>query len=220
MTVDKSAMAAFIMSQQCRRGVMSEYLDGFDRRVSCEDLVDGACCDRCGEGLSELQSRARQAVREWAVVKRSLDDMVEGCGLCWVYAQAEEDSSHLSEQCVRWPNIKGKDLNELRQQIVYQRHSHSCTRCGISQKYCATGQDEAEPCQWPGVMVPVIRAALGSSIGREMIKRAGYEGEYSNVVAYGRWLGRRHVRRIWGEWMSNAMAVLIEIVLFSSGAVS
>lgn len=46
-----------------------------------------------------------------------------------------------------------------------------------------------------------------------MLGRVGFDGEEGEWVEYGRWLGLRHPRRIWGELMSNAMAVLIEAVI-------
>jgi hypothetical protein len=55
---------------------------------------------------------------------------------------------------------------------------------------------------------------MGSLEGFEVIRRVGYKGEFRDWVEYGQWLGRRHERRFWGEWMSNGMVVLVEFILY------
>jgi len=82
LSLDASAMATFITTAHCRRRVMTDYLDGPDLTQSCADITGGARCDRCGEGLVELEASERQAAREWQLVKQALDDMAEGCALC------------------------------------------------------------------------------------------------------------------------------------------
>lgn len=72
-------------------------------------------------------------------------------------------------------------------------------------------------CQWPNVLVPIVRGAMGSAVGMEVLRRVGFKGGFREWEEYGRWLGQRHKRRVWGEWMSNAMVVLIEITLFMVG---
>jgi Helicase conserved C-terminal domain len=217
LSLDASAMATFITTAHCRRRVMTDYLDGPDLTQSCADITGGARCDRCGEGLVELEASERQAAREWQLVKQALDDMAEGCALCWVLGGEGTDFMHSLAQCDRWLGVTEADLDEFRRQIVYQRNSHSCTRCGMSQKYCATGQDTSMPCQWPNVVVAVLRAPMGSAEGFSLIQRVGYQGSYQDWSGYTRWLGLRHEQRVWGDWMSNGMAVLIEVILYTLG---
>jgi len=52
LSINATAVASIIVSRECRRLVMSEYLDGVGRGYRCTDLDDGARCDRCGEGLT------------------------------------------------------------------------------------------------------------------------------------------------------------------------
>ena len=49
----------------------------------------------------------------------------------------------------------------------------------------------------------------------EELRRLGYEGSVEDLAAYARWVGRTHERPIWGVWMSNGMAVVIDMVLKS-----
>ena len=49
-----------------------------------------------------------------------------------------------------------------------------------------------------------------------MLQRIGFDGDEGEKAEYRRWLGRRHPRRIWGEVVSNATAVLIEVVTILS----
>ena len=49
--VDAEAMITFIRTRECRRAVMSRYLDG--RETQCAELEKAAACDQCGEGRAE-----------------------------------------------------------------------------------------------------------------------------------------------------------------------
>ena len=83
---------------------------------------------------------------------------------------------------------------------------------GISQRLCATGEDRKAQCQWPNLIVAILRGAMGTAGEMELLQRVGFDGEEGEWDDYGRWLGLRHARRIWGEVMSNAMAILVEVV--------
>ena len=60
---DTSTMAHFIATRECRRRIMSEYLDGPELARSYNDLEHSTRCDRCGEGAIELAEKRRRAVR-------------------------------------------------------------------------------------------------------------------------------------------------------------
>lgn len=213
-TMDEAAMAAFIEAEGCRRGVMSGYLDGQETECSQMDM---APCDRCGEGVREWQVSQVEAAEEWRQVKEVLDEVADGCAACWMTQEGEEAHLHSLKGCQRVGELTQAVCDEFRRRIVYEVRSHSCTRCGISQRYCATGVGEGMRCQWPNVLVPIVRGAMGSAVGMEVLRRVGFKGGFREWEEYGRWLGQRHKRRVWGEWMSNAMVVLIEITLFMVG---
>jgi hypothetical protein len=193
---------------------MSEYLDG--KRVECGD-IDAAGCDRCGEGRIEWQQSHSEAAKEWQAVKRVMDELRDGCAICWMLGEAgtEEWREHRTLQCTRHTGMTGMQLDGFRRGIRDAGGSHSCRRCWVSQKYCATGEDIGNRCQWPNIVVPLARAAGEEDMGRQLIRECGYEGELGDDwKEYAAWLGKRHNSRVWGEYFSNAMVVTIRIIKF------
>ena len=98
---------------------------------------------------------------------------------------------HSLKGCQRVGELTQAVCDEFRRRIVYEVRSHSCTRCGISQRYCATGVGEGMRCQWPNVLVPIVRGAMGSAVGMEVLRRVGFKGGFREWEEYGRWLGQR-----------------------------
>jgi superfamily II DNA helicase RecQ len=145
--LDVQAMGMFLVGSGCRRGLMSSYLDG--KRVECND-IDLAGCDRCGEGSSEWYAAQARASREWEQVQAVMDELRHGCALCWVLQQRgeEEDEEedgrsrvwqeHKTIVCSEWVGLTGADMDKFRRD---GKGTHSCRRCWVSQKYCATGED-------------------------------------------------------------------------------
>ena len=69
--------------------------------------------------------------------------------------------------------------------------------------------------QWPDMAVPLVRASMGNTILSSVIlQQVGYTGASLDWVEYGRWLGRQHTQRVWSKQMSNAMAVMIRMILY------
>lgn len=222
--LDRSAIAEFVTSRGCRRRTMSAYLDGEEMARSCGDLVNCAQCDRCNEGWTEFRETARTRVEEWEQVRRELDGLVGSCVWCWSQEESVEQvwREHRTETCPRgWPGLSMDAVERFRRQIMYEKKSHTCHRCGISQGFCATKEDEGRACQWPFVVAPllwgVIQFPNGEDEAREemltLLNGLGYGGEMGDGGAFARWAGRCHERPIWGVWMSNGMAVVIHIIL-------
>jgi hypothetical protein len=70
-------------------------------------------------------------------------------------------------------------------------------------------------CQWTGVAMPIIIAAMGGGEeGLEILKRCGFQGEQGDWDGYRKWLGLRYQRRLWGENVSNSMIVLVSVILY------
>lgn len=221
--MDKSAMAEFIEADSCRRGVMSGYLDG--KETTCtgsaveagREAPDMARCDRCGEGVAEWQASQAEAASEWQVVRRVLDELADGCAACWVTVGGEDAHLHPRQDCSAVAELSEEACKEFQARMFYARDSHSCTRCGISQEFCATGVSLEMACQWPGVVIPMVRAMMGGPQSLAILQQVGYTGELRDWEAYRRWLGRRHGRRVWGKRMSNAMVVVIRVILYMNG---
>jgi superfamily II DNA helicase RecQ len=213
--LDVQAMGTFIIGSGCRRGLMSGYLDG--KRVECND-VETAGCDRCGEGVRGWQDAQREANIEWQQVQEVLDEVREGCVMCWMASEngeAGEWQKHKVMQCRAYRGVTGKELDTFRRGIWDRGGSHSCRRCWISQKYCVTGEDVEKQCQWPNVVVPLARVTAEQEAGSRIIRQCGYRGQLGgNWKEYAGWLGKRHQMRVWGEYFSNAMVVTIRVILF------
>jgi superfamily II DNA helicase RecQ len=212
--LDVQAMGMFLTGSGCRRGLMSGYLDG--KQVSCND-VESAGCDRCGEGIREWQDSQVEASSGWQQVQELMDDIRAGCAVCCIAGEAgtEEWKKHKVLQCTAYPGMTGMEVDRFRQGIRDGGGTHSCRRCWVSQKYCATGEDVGNRCQWPNVVVPVARAAAEDEAGIDIIRQCGYKGELGGEwKEYAGWLGKRHNQRVWGEFFSNVMVVAIRVLLF------
>ena len=143
--------------------------------------------------------------------------MRSGCAVCCMLdgARTEEWRKHKVLQCTAHPGTTGLEVDHFRRMIQDSGGIHSCRRCWVSQKFCATGQDGRNPCQWPNVVVPLARAVAGTEMGRKIIQGCGFTGDLGgNWVAYAVWLGKRHRERVWGEFFSNAMVIAIRIIIF------
>ena len=225
-------MAEFVVSEQCRRQTMGEYLDGTEHAVACVDLAEAAQCDRCGEGLSELFSSERRRGAEWEQVQGILTDLAGHCTLCWSQIGDQEASwrEHDVEQCPRqWRGLEISTLQQFRSQISYAKNSHTCFRCGISQQWCATRESSEQACQWPFTVTPLLLSILWTARhetleeeeselrGTQALRDLGYRGEMSDLNAFAHWVGHTHIRPVWGVWMSNGMATVICWLLIVRG---
>jgi superfamily II DNA helicase RecQ len=76
VSVNKSAIAAFIITTEYRRGVISAYLDG--KEATCAD-IDCAACDKYGEGLVDWRSSQGRDTEEQQQVRRLLNELADGC---------------------------------------------------------------------------------------------------------------------------------------------
>jgi hypothetical protein len=208
--VDVQAMGTFLLGQGCRRGLLSSYLDG--RRIECSD-IDAARCDRRGEGAGEWEESQRETSGEWQAVQGLLDEVREGegCGICVMLEEgsAEAWREHKVMLCPGLWGLDGQEVDRFRGMIVDGGGGHSCRRCWMIRKFCTTGRDVAKPCQWPNVVVPVVRAVAIEPQGRAIARACGFQGDCGpNWREYAQWLGRRHSHRVWGEVFSNVVNAL------------
>jgi hypothetical protein len=220
---DAEAMIAFVRTRECRRAVLGRYLDGRDTR--CADVEGAAACDRCGEGRTEWHDEQRRAGREWALVESTLDELADGCAVCWVLADGCGDGSgddepymHARASCQRHNELAEAALDEFRRGIRYDAAGgYACMKCGVEQRLCGRGEDQEQAkCRWPNVLVPIVRAALKRGQCVRLVQGLGYGGRTrgrAGLAEYGAWLGRRHGRRLWGRVVSNGMAVMVRVVL-------
>jgi superfamily II DNA helicase RecQ len=213
--LDVQAMGLFIIGSGCRRGLMSGYLDG--KSISCND-IESAGCDRCGEGIREVQEAQSRASAEWEDVRAMMDEIRHGCGVCFVAGESGSEGwkRHKTVQCTAHAGLTATDVDRFRRFVCDSgERIHSCRRCWVSQKYCATGESMSKRCQWPNVVIPVVRAIASEEQGVGLVRGCGYTGELGgDWKEYAGWLAKRHAVQVWGEYFSNAMVVAIRVLLF------
>jgi len=114
--LDIQAMGMFLIGSGCRRGLMSGYLDG--KRVVCND-IESAGCDKCGEGTCEWQDAQSETSTEWQQVQEVMDEIREGCAVCWILGEAGTDEwqKHKTMQCTAHPSVTGMELDRFRRGI-------------------------------------------------------------------------------------------------------
>lgn len=228
-----------LLCYPCLRAVMDGEPDpnpparGMGSGMAGCDQCGMAMCDRCGKNLGWQEGQA-STVERWRLVQQALDLMAKGCAVCWVgRGQDAAEYLHSRRDCT-WKGeyMSEDDCEQFRRLIVFERDSDSCPKCGISQQLCMMGRDddssnckgddnEEVMCKWPNILAPVILYATWSPVGHEVMRRLGYggkmPGEGSELLEwreYGRWLGQRHRRQMWGRWVSNAMAALGEVIMY------
>lgn len=77
-------MGEFVATRECRRAVMSRYLDGPGIDCGAGDMAQS---DRCGEGLATLERLHENAGKERRIVEKTFGDLADGCTACWIWAQ-------------------------------------------------------------------------------------------------------------------------------------
>jgi hypothetical protein len=214
--VDVQAVGAFVTSTGCRRWLMSAYMDRSG--VSCGDLEESAGCDQCGDGTRQWLDEQVSYSGEWQQVEELFSELQAGCVVCCMVDKAGSEAwrQHRTMKCTVHRGVTGMEVDAFRRGIVDRGGTHSCLRCWVSQKYCATGKDVSNRCQWPNVVVPMARAAAQEETGVQIIRhQCGYSGGLGGDWSeYAAWLGKRHSERVWGEYFSNAMVVAIRVSLF------
>ena len=223
-TRDEKEVLNFVNTDTCRRLVLAQYFDE-ERPVDCI-AGEMARCDRCGSGPTDWERSQRATAEERGTMVDTLDQVASGCAVCWISAAitGTGDWLHDGRRCQRrWTmktdhgqivDMSDGACNAFRERTRYLDSSRTCFRCGISQKLCNTKEEGQGRCQWPGVAIPVVRAAMGHPVGRKIIGQAGYEGEMDDWDAYALWLGQPHRLRLWGELASNSMVVIKGFLIY------
>ena len=60
----------------------------------------------------------------------------------------------------------------------------------------------------------LTRLALACGVGRNIVRKAGYDGHRGDWTEYALWLGQTHRLRLWGELVSNSMVVISEFLIY------
>lgn len=203
---DEQAMLEFVRTRGCRRKINGRFLDGIEHNC-VSDERGLARCDNCGDGWTALERRQRQISEAKATVEHILNELVEDCPVCW----ADGRVSCNAGTCAIGDGWGGSATLEIR----FDQDTHSCFRCGLSQKFCNTGQSTGAECQWPNIAGPMLRTIRRTRKGAEILERWEFfdeEAADGQDREYVTWLGHRHPRRVLGEVVSNGFALLVEFI--------
>jgi hypothetical protein len=80
--LNKKMICEFVTIKECRRRVMSLYLD--NKEVEYGSDTNIAKCDGCSKGLIALERSYIRAARERQLVEETLDKLSDSCVLCFV----------------------------------------------------------------------------------------------------------------------------------------
>ncbi|KAK0950983.1 hypothetical protein LTS01_025418, partial [Friedmanniomyces endolithicus] len=218
------AMLDFVNTDDCRRLTLGRY---FDRKPAPNcDSGELERCDRCCSGVSDWAPSERARAYEKDIVEEALDQMANGCPVCWVtsalgggHAWLHDGRTYRRRRTVTIDTggdiEMGEDVcNRFRATVLYLDGGKTCHACGISQKMCRTREAGRGGCQWPRIATAVVRLAMSNTIGRNIIRQAGYGGEMNDWQSYALWLGQPHRLRLWGELASNSMLIIKEFLVY------
>jgi hypothetical protein len=221
---DEKAMLDFVNTDDCRRLVLGRYFD----RKPAQDCVSGEMerCDRCCSGVSDWARSEKETSNERELVEDALDQMANGCPVCWVTSALGSGRAwlHDGKTCSHRqtiPNDNGDILNvsedacdRFRATVRYLDGGKTCHACGISQKMCRTREIGQGGCQWPRIAPAILMLATTDTFGRNIIRQAGHPGELGDWRGYALWLGQPHRLRLWGELVSNSMMVIKDFLIY------
>ncbi|KAK0926478.1 hypothetical protein LTR29_017851 [Friedmanniomyces endolithicus] len=221
---DEMAMLDFVNTDDCRRLTLGRY---FDRKPAPDcDSGELERCDRCCSGVSDWARSERARAYEKDIVEEALDQMANGCPVCWVTSALGGGHAwlHDGRTCRRRRTVTidtggdiemGEDVcDRFRATVLYLDGGKTCHACGISQKMCRTREAGRGGCQWPRIATAVVRLAMSNTIGQNIIRQAGYGGEMNDWQSYALWLGQPHRLRLWGELASNSMLIIKEFLVY------
>jgi hypothetical protein len=87
--LDKKMICEFVIIKECRRRVMSLYLD--NKEIEYRGDTNMAKCDGCGEGLIALERNYVRAAIERQLVEETLDELSDGCIVYFVESADEPE---------------------------------------------------------------------------------------------------------------------------------
>jgi superfamily II DNA helicase RecQ len=221
---DEKAMLDFVNTGDCRRLVLGRYFD----RKPAQDCVTGEMerCDRCCSGVSDWARSEKETSKERETVEDALDQMANGCPVCWVTAALGSGCGwmHDGKACSGRQTIANDtgdtlDVSEVacdrfRATVRYLDGGKTCHACGISQKMCRTRESGQGGCQWPRIAPAILMMVTTNTFGRNIVRQTGFLGELGDWKSYALWLGQPHRLRLWGELVSNSMVVIKDFLVY------
>ena len=222
---NQAQMQQFVSSEDCRRSVISGFMDGVGNE-RCEDIKGAVRCDVCveetdpSEGSEKQrgewsQLRGEQGQRE-VIARRWLDEVGDGCPICHVQNHErllrgkEWEEKYVCERGSRcFDRLAGKAYSEIRQ-MVHFPDNVSCFTCKLPLDWCEDTKDEDGSCAHKDKVLPVAYLALCRRWARR-IAQEGFEGcRTTDMESFSKWLGEE--RSFHGTKGANLHALWEEMV--------
>jgi superfamily II DNA helicase RecQ len=236
--IDDSVMREFIITEGCRRGIISGYVNGDEEMVDC-GMLSGELCDGClrsGSQSRELKRRReederavnelkkargleeRQQLLQVAKIDESQRIMeatitqrwLQGkCCVCWLVDGCIE-KGHETRHCPLWKREVGESFVVFRAGYLGYRNKVSCYKCGLPGDVCGTYSSK-EKCTDDDVVLPIgLMGYVCERLGLKGKIELLAERGFKDVFEYCRWMTDK--RRVLGKNGSNGFAVYEMIV--------
>lgn len=220
---NRAQMEQFVSSKECRRSVISAFMDGVGNET-CGEIRGAELCDVCVAGSADESCREERG--EWsqfcmeqgqreATARRWLDEVGEGCAVCHVWTherrlQGEEweGAVECEEPSRCFERIAGEPYEEVRQRVQFPEN-RCCFTCKLPSDWCAESK-VGEKCAHMDKVLPVAYLALCVPRIGQMVREAFKTCEITDSGLYLRWLAEK--RRFHGRKGVNVYAAWEEII--------
>ena len=202
LSIDEMAMKVFIETKECRRLVMSGYLDEEGKR--CAD-VEGRPRDHCGEGVADWTATQVRRAEEVQRVEQGLDEAQRQCGFCLV-TLGTDAADHPPSKCSTTPGLDMTTSEPLRDAVVYDRRKRCqvCYKCGVGS---GTARQLRERRRAGGGVAAVLWLSwFRGERCQEVLREGGFTGD--DIAGFGRWLGLRAQVKVQADVVSNGWWLL------------
>jgi superfamily II DNA helicase RecQ len=237
LSYDERAMHEFLTTSRCRRTGMSQYLNGEEYSVNCEEL-EAELCDNCKHDLSYTAMGKRRAMEDEASDRRvrqrqsyerrqsdlqvALKDestrveqvmvvvelLQSSCPCCWICG---EFGDHDGKRCERVTEALGMTYEVFKGNYLrYDRYS-CCFKCSLPQGLC--GDVESGSCTRRDVILPLILVGFvrRKELELEELLEEVTEGrEFGNILEFIEWIGKKE--RVLGQRGTNAFKMFERMI--------
>lgn len=200
-------MDMFVASEQCRRSVISGFMDGVTSET-CASIEDAVACDVCAI-KSDMSLSADNNMDKWTRFQQEqgqrlrtlhwwLDEVADECPVCHVVNQdrlargkpikVREEDDECVEGARCFERMLGTTYSALRQKVRFRAHA-CCYGCKLPLDWCEELRDDGEECKHLDKVVPVVLLALCIRGIRRIARQAFEIGSVNDTDGFCGWLG-------------------------------